>query len=576
MSGRSENMSEVLPAVSPGGLFELLAEAGAIDQEDLARALEFSEKEQSSAPDAVTRLGLMSEVEVAGALAEALKLERVGVADLPDLAVLGQPLNVEFLKTRGVVPVASDQDTVTLAMVDPTDRYAIKALALLTGLDVRPKVAARSDILAAIRNQYGGGNSEIDELSKNAAANGSGSSEPTSRTVVEHASDAPVVRLVNVLISKALDLDASDIHIEPFEGRFRIRYRIDGVLHETEAPPAPLATTITARIKVMAGLDIAERRLPQDGRIKIVVKGNQLDIRVSTVPGLNGERLVLRLLRQEGGPKNLRELGFEPSVLDRLHGMLRYPHGLMLVTGPTGSGKTTTLYGALKELPSHELNILTVEDPVEYQMPGLGQIQVKADIGLGFANILRSVLRQDPDVIMIGEIRDAETAEIAVHAALTGHLVLSTLHTNTAAGAITRLLEMGVQDYLAASCLIGVLAQRLVRRLCGDCKIAKVDAASSETSHSKGRGGSGGGKTYHAKGCERCGGSGYRGRMVISEVMPASEQLRAAIANRPTTEALQKIAVNEGMSTMTEGGYRLIESGETSLAELGRVTGFVL
>ena len=388
----------------------------------------------------------------------------------------------------------------------------------------------------------------------------------------DSSSEAPVIRLVNFLISKAVETRASDIHIEPMDGDVRIRYRIDGVLHEAEAPPESLRQSIVSRVKVMAKLDIAERRLAQDGRIRIAVRGQEIDLRVSTNPTIHGEGVVLRVLDRGNLKLDFTALGFDEAPLARYRSVLQRPHGIMLVTGPTGSGKTTTLYASLLELNTSESKILTVEDPVEYQLRGVNQLQVKPQIGLTFANALRSFLRQDPDIMMVGEIRDLETAQIAVQAALTGHLILSTLHTNDAPSAVTRLLDMGVDDYLITSTVNGILGQRLVRTLCPACKqayeaspelIARVglDQLSAE-----------GVRLYRACGCPECAGTGYRGRSSIVELLVVSDPIRQLILQRADASVIREKAVEEGMETMYDNGLRKALAGITTVEEVHRVT----
>jgi general secretion pathway protein E len=384
------------------------------------------------------------------------------------------------------------------------------------------------------------------------------------------ASEAPVIRLVNRMIERAVEQRASDIHIEPFEGRLRVRYRVDGMLGETEAPAEKLAAAIVSRIKIMARLNIAERRLPQDGRIKVVVRGKEFDLRISTTPSLHGESVVMRILDRDGAVLDFKALGFRDDTLKSYLSALERPHGILLVTGPTGSGKTTTLYTSLIRLNSPERKILTVEDPVEYQLDGVLQIQVKPEIDLTFARALRSFLRQDPDILMIGEIRDLETAQIGVQAALTGHLVLSTLHTNDAAGAIARLMDMGVPDYLLTSTINGVAAQRLVRKLCPDCReasepdaelLARLDAGDNPPR-----------VLYHAKGCDHCKGTGYAGRAALVEVLVMDDALRRLVLQRADAREIEKAAVEGGMRTLYQDGLLKAAAGVTSIEEVLRVT----
>jgi general secretion pathway protein E len=387
------------------------------------------------------------------------------------------------------------------------------------------------------------------------------------------ASEVPVIRMVNQLLVRALESRASDVHIEPFENQLKVRYRIDGILHEVEPPPRELKAAVVSRLKILAQLNIAERRLPQDGRIKIRLAGKDVDLRIATVPTLYGESVVIRLLERSQIFTGLDTLGFPPALLQQFNEMISKPHGMILVTGPTGSGKTTTLYGALEKINDPGKKIITIEDPVEYQLGGVNQIQVKPQIGLTFANGLRSIVRQDPDIIMVGEIRDAETAEIAVQAALTGHLVFSTLHTNDAAGAISRLLEMGVQDYLLASSLLGVLAQRLVRQLCVKCRkeIPFAGAVNRELEW--------GASTWvvdqttwEAVGCAACAGTGYRGRIGIFELLPASPEICRIIVQRADAGSIRSLAMQQGMRLLREDGWDKVYRGVTTLAEVVRVT----
>src|SRR5438874_639063 len=382
--------------------------------------------------------------------------------------------------------------------------------------------------------------------------------------------EAPVVRLVNLLVENAITAEASDIHIEPFEDTLRIRYRIDGILYDQEAPPRRLQAAVTSRIKIMAEMNIAERRLPQDGRIRVNLHGARVDIRVSTIPTVHGESIVMRLLQRSSVFLPLEKLGFPADTLKRFESLIKRPHGILLVTGPTGSGKTTTLYGALDKINSPDRKIITVEDPVEYQLKGVNQIAVKPKIGLTFATGLRHIVRQDPDVILIGEIRDLETAEIAIQASLTGHLVFSTLHTNDAPGAITRLQDMGVEPYLVASVLEGVLAQRLVRRICATCRVS--DTPSSADLSALGIAGADGTRLYRGRGCDECRGTGYRSRTGIYELFPITEDARSLILRRAPTRDIRRYAIEAGMVTLRMDGWRKACESVTTVEEILRVT----
>jgi general secretion pathway protein E len=458
-------------------------------------------------------------------------------------------------------------------MADPLDRYAIDAVRLITGCQVLPKIAVPAELEAAIERLYGRDRSTAGQLVE--AANGSGDDaiDLDVERLKDLASEAPVIRLVNQLIGKALESRASDIHIEPFEDRLKLRYRIDGVLREMDSPPNRMRAAIVSRIKIMARLNIAERRLPQDGRIKLAVRGTPIDLRVSTVPTMHGESVVLRLLNRESVRLDFAALGINGRSLEIYLSILERPHGILLVTGPTGSGKTTTLYASLVRLNTPERKILTVEDPIEYQLDGINQIQVKPSIGLDFANMLRSFLRHDPDIVMVGEIRDSETAEIAVQAALTGHLVLSTLHTNNAASSITRLLDMGVQDYLLTSTVNGIAAQRLVRTLCPHCRepyqamtelVEQLGLRRYTTAESI--------VLYRPKGCEECAGTGYFGRTSIFETLVMDDALRRLVLRHAESNELHRAAVEQGMRSMYDDGMIKALAGETAIEEVLKVT----
>jgi general secretion pathway protein E len=454
---------------------------------------------------------------------------------------------------------------VVLATADPLDPFTKAAVEAATGLHVKLEVAVPIELETALNRLYPEENATETDAGADAPL------EEDAERLKDLASEAPVIRLVNLLITRAVETQASDIHIEPFEDRLRVRYRYDGVLHEAEAPPRHLAAAITSRIKIMARLDIAERRMPQDGRIKMAVRGQDVDFRVSTIPSLYGETVVLRVLDRAAVVFDYARLGLSPALVAKLESALGLPNGIVLVTGPTGSGKTTTLYTGLLALNSISRKIVTVEDPIEYQLQGINQIQVRSQIGLNFANLLRSILRQDPDVIMVGEIRDGETAQIAVQAALTGHLVLSTLHTNSAAAAVTRLRDMGVEDYLLTAVLRGVLAQRLVRRLCHDCRRAEPAAPEMIEHFGLDR------RTTQrpimlsrAVGCPACRQTGYRGRTAIAEFLHLAPEIERLIFARADHATIERAAVAAGMETMFDAGLTAALNGDTTIEELTR------
>ena len=547
---------------------EVLVRAGKLGARDLERALA-AQHEMGGALDAVlVNLGLVSELDAARALAEHLNLPFVAADAFPDALPDLPGLLPDFLKAHRVLPLAVEDGRLEIAMRAPQDAFVLKALRLTTGLAVQPAVGLASDIDKALLRQQ-------DEVQADVLGDAS-LDEAGAGDFVEHlrdlASEAPVIRLVNAIIGRVIELRASDIHLEPFDDGLHVRYRVDGVLHPGEVVPAGQGAAVSSRVKLLAHLDIAERRLPQDGRIKTRVKGRELDLRVSTVPTVHGESVVMRVLDRASVRFGLGDMGFAPDTLARFHQLVHRPHGILLVTGPTGSGKTTTLYAALAELDSASQKIITVEDPVEYQLEGINQIQVHAQINLSFANALRSILRQDPDIIMIGEMRDGETAQIAVQASLTGHLVLSTLHTNTAASAVIRMQDMGVERYLITSTVNGVLAQRLVRRLCSHCKTPVQPAPELLKDSGLGRFLPAGQPMHEARGCDHCRGTGYQGRTAIHELLVVDETLRSAILQGQDASALQALAVRAGMYTLYDDGLRKVAAGTTSLDELLRVT----
>jgi general secretion pathway protein E len=555
-------------------LGEILIERGKLDQPTLERALRLQQESEERLGALLVTLGVVAQRDVADALSEQLALPLVDAASYPEFPILEERVSTRFLRETRVLPLREDDTEVALAMADPTDTYTIGALQMVTGRSVKPMVAIPSELEAALERLYGTGKSaqsqvigdvetRVDDLDFDADV----------QQLKDLASEAPVIRLVSVIITNALDMRASDIHVEPFENRLAVRYRVDGVLHDIESPPKRLAAAVISRIKIMANLDIAERRLPQDGRIRLRVQGKEIDLRVSTVPTMHGESVVMRILDKGGVALDFHKLGFMEDTLKSFIEVLMQPHGILLVTGPTGSGKTTTLYTALDRLNQPDVKILTVEDPVEYQMVGINQIQVKPQIDLTFANALRSIVRQDPDVIMIGEIRDLETAQIAVQSALTGHLVMSTVHTNDAASTVNRLLDMGVDDYLLTSTVIGILAQRLVRKLCPHCK--EPYHALPEVVEQLGiakLAGSGDVTLYHAKGCQHCSNTGYMGRFCILEMLPMTDPLRTLVMKHANSSELKTEAQRGGMVSMYEDGMRKALGGHTTFEEVLRVT----
>jgi len=558
----------------PKRLGEILIERGKLDPANLERALKLQEGESRERIGVILlRLGMVSGRDLADALADQLDFPVAQITDFPELPLLEERLSSKFLRDVQAVPLREDDEEVALAIADPTDSYALSAVQMASGKRVRPYIAASNDIDAALERLYGGGKSSMGQIVDNISTRDDDQDFGDVEHLKDLASEAPVIRLVNLLISKASEQRASDIHIEPFENRLIVRYRIDGVLHEVESPPRRLSAAVISRVKIMAALDIAERRLPQDGRIKLRIQGKEIDLRVSTVPTMHGESVVMRILDKGGVPLNFESLGFEGEALRKFTEVLDMPHGILLVTGPTGSGKTTTLYTALDRLNKPDVKIVTVEDPVEYQMPGINQIQVKPQIELTFANALRSIVRQDPDIIMVGEIRDVETVSIAMQSALTGHMVLSTVHTNDAPSTFNRLLDMGAEDYLLTSTVNGILAQRLVRTLCTHCR-EPHEALPEVIEQMNLRRYVPTGKVtlYKPVGCSQCAGTGYWGRICVIEMMTVTDHIRSLIMRHATAGDLRAAAIMEGMETMFENGLRKSLAGTTTIEEVLRVT----
>jgi len=554
---------------------EILLDDGELEQGNLERTLLLQQEEPGSrVGEILVRLGLIAHRHVARTLSAQFDFPVLAANQYPEFPVLEDRVSTRFLREVRALPVAEDDGQVTVAMVVPQDQEVIDAFRILTGRQVNVCIAVQEDFDAAFERLYGSGRTAMGQIVEDIEAVDGHDFDEDVQHLKDLASEAPVIRLVGLVIRRALETRASDIHIEPFENRLIVRYRIDGVMHEVESPPRRLSAAVISRVKIMANLDIAERRLPQDGRIKLRIQGKEIDLRVSTVPTMNGESVVMRILDKGGVPLNFESLGFEPDLLRNFIDILMRPHGILLVTGPTGSGKTTTLYTALSMLNKPEVKILTVEDPIEYQMEGVNQIQVKPQIDLTFANALRSIVRQDPDVIMIGEIRDLETAQIAVQSALTGHMVLSTLHTNDAASTVNRLLDMGMEDYLLTTTVVGIQAQRLVRMLCKECRkpYRALPEMVAETGLARFVEPGGEVTLYEPTGCEQCAHTGFIGRVAIMEVMPMSDGVRSLVMRHATAGEIQRQAMAEGMMTMYENGLRKVLAGTTTLEEVLRVT----
>jgi general secretion pathway protein E len=513
----------------------------------------------------ILKLGLLSEEALASDLIGYTGLPRLGADELPSAAVAIPDFNVEFVRSSEIVPTQCSAESIDVVAWDALDDVALRSLEFSFGRPVRRSIGTRAEVRRLIDSLYPREDGEDD--TPDAATRDE--DEEVDR-LKDLASDAPVIRLVQQLVNDAIAARASDIHLEPSERALHVRLRLDGLLREVESQPREVAAAVISRIKVMAALNIAERRLPQDGRIRVTVQGKDVDFRVATTPTLHGESVVLRILDRQDVALDFNALGFDEELQSSLRSAIERPFGIVLVTGPTGSGKTTTLYAALKEINTPERKIITVEDPVEYVLEGVNQVPVRPQIGLTFAQALRAFLRQDPDVLMVGEIRDRETAEIAIQAALTGHLLLSTLHTNTAAAAVTRLLDMGIDDYLLTSTLHVVLGQRLVRKLCPECR--EPYAAAADVCRRFGLTPDTDRIWYRARGCARCGGTGFRGRTSIIEALPMTDAVRARILSRGDAQSLEKIAIGEGMRTMLHHGIERVSAGVTTAEEVLRVT----
>jgi general secretion pathway protein E len=549
------------------GLKAHLVARGVLDEFAALRAQRAQRQSGERFDLVLTKLGLVSEAEMTRQLSDYLGLPLVEASELPDYPLLADRLELQFLMTNRVIPIGEHGQHIVVATSDPFNTDPVAAIGYLIGRPVEARLMTPADLERAVERLYG----RSSVAAPGAAAQpGDQANDEDVRRLEDLASEAPVIRLVHDLIARAVEVQASDIHIEPREDSVRVRYRLDGMLHTVESLPLSMRAAVTSRIKIMAQLNIAERRLPQDGRIKATVRGREIDLRISTMPTMQGESVVLRILDRSSVQLDFASLGFSGAPLNAFTRLLAQPNGIILVTGPTGSGKTTTLYTALNTLNSQEQKVFTVEDPIEYQLVGVNQIQVQPKIGLTFAHALRSILRQDPDIIMVGEIRDLETAQMAIQAALTGHLVLSTLHTNSAASSLTRLLDMGVPDYLLASTVTGVLAQRLVRRLCPSCSVpteadpALIERLGGDIRSLRGL------RAKH--GCPLCRQTGFQGRTTVSELLVMDASVCEPLLDSGTEAAIETAAIKSGMTTMFQDGLGKALRGETTIEEVLRVT----
>jgi len=550
-----------------GPILEALRARG-VSPTVLSAAVRAAEEAGRPLRDVLVDDGIVTEVELAEALAQAYGLNSVDLVGYPIDAAATAKIPIGLARRHRVLGISIDDDEIVVAVADPGDVLALDDVRAATGLSVRPVVAARDELLKAIE-RFQRAENDLDDVAASFAADAG----PSLTNMIDSGGEeAPIVRFVNSIIEQAIENRASDMHIEPTEDDLRIRFRIDGVLHEIDTVPRAVQSALISRLKIMSGVDITERRVPQNGRITVELNGRHVDLRAATLPTVWGEKIVLRVLDTGGIDLELRRLGFSEKNYARFSTSFTKPHGMVLVTGPTGSGKSTTLYATLHEISKPEINIITVEDPVEYRLPGVNQVQVNHKAGLTFAAVLPAILRSDPDVVLIGEIRDRVTAQLAIEASLTGHLVLSTLHTNDAPSAVTRLTEMGIEPFLVGSSLDCVMAQRLARRLCQWCKEAYVPTEPElegarwpfETVPAPEQ-------LWRAVGCRACAGTGYRGRIALHEVMPVSEEVERLAVERSSAHDIQKVALGEGMDMLRTDGLRKAAAGDTTLAEVLRV-----
>ena len=564
-------------------LGQMLLKKGFISDQELEKGL----REQISLGERIGKtlvaLGYVSEENMLATLAEQLNVPFVKAKDFPEDLYKNGNFPLRYMQEYCFLPLRKKDDAIVVALADPLNACLLDNLCLFLGMPIQAVLSPVEDILSSIEAHYGSGASTMQRIIGDMSEDDLEIVGDVEESDITHLRDmafeAPVIKLVNLVISRAVEAGASDIHLEPFEDTFRIRYRVDGILHDTESPPKRLQAAVISRVKIMAEMNIAERRLPQDGRFQVKFGTREVDLRVSTIPTVLGEKVVLRLLDKSKGLIKLEQLGFTLKQLKKFKSIIYRSYGIILITGPTGSGKTTTLYAALNQVNSKDKNIITVEDPVEYKLSRINQIQILPKINLTFANALRSILRQDPDIIMVGEIRDAETAQIAVQAALTGHLVFSTLHTNDAASALTRLIDMNVETFLISSSVIGVIAQRLVRVICEKCKEEYIPGKDvlkglDIKANSNGDGNDDGEvKLYRGKGCSFCKNTGYFGRTSIYELIVLDEEIRELIISKASSNIIKETAIKKGMKTLKDSGLEKVLQGITTIEEVLRVAG---
>jgi type IV pilus assembly protein PilB len=549
-------------------LGDILIEGGLVTQEELAGAVEEQQRLGRSLGRVLVDLGILTESQLVAALATQIGMKFVDLTDYPVDGSAVAKISDVVARRHTALPIGYEDGKLVVAMADPANVFALDDIRSLTGLEVRPVVATRPDVVSAI-NKYHRGDAELDDLT---SAIDVGEEEDDLSKVKEIVEDAPIVKFVNLLITQAIQDRASDIHIEPTERDLRVRFRIDGVLHEVMRSPKTITSGVTSRLKIMADINIAERRIPQDGRLSVTSNGKKIDLRVATLPTVWGEKIVMRVLDNSTAMLKLSDLGFSDPNYEVYSKSFVKPYGMILVTGPTGSGKSTTLYATLNIVSRPEVNVITVEDPVEYRLPGINQVQTNVKAGLTFSAALRSILRSDPDIVLIGEIRDGETAHIAVEAALTGHLVLSTLHTNDAPSAVVRLTEMGIEPFLVGSALDCVLAQRLARRLCAKCKEAYTPSKQALLENGfPWQDGMELPTLYRPIGCSNCSKTGYKGRLALHEVMAVTEEIEKLTVERASSMTINRMAIEQGMITLRHDGLLKVLAGVTSVEEIFRV-----